>query len=181
MKMFSLSFFFVLLATSFTQAQFSFVEVFDAPESVQVKATLKCGQCTNKAYVPVSVPKNAEGIIYSVKVVNRSEFDTPSKSLMSEVKTLSRKHEATDVADYLLPKGANKNFNLYLITEKENIDGFSACKFFYRKDKFIGTKSRAGYISTEEIGDRPFYIGIENGGNLQGLRVVVEAVAVVND
>lgn len=172
-----------LLISSYTlntESVPSFVDVFEGePKSIHIKSTLNKWQCNNKEFVPIQLPKNSKGIIYSVRTVKKSNFKSPQKTLLKEVDFLSEKYDPTQIADYIKPAGTNRSFNLYLINGNKNIQEFNNCGSYKYQEKFINDKSRVGYLSTENIDQETIYIGIENNNDLKNLRIIVEAVAVV--
>lgn len=104
-----------------TESVPSFVNVFDdEPKSIYIKSTLNKWQCNNKEFIPIELSKNSKGIIYSVRAVKKSDFKTPQKMLLNEVKNLFLKKLAK-IADYINPNGTNRSFNLYLMSGNENI------------------------------------------------------------
>ena len=164
-----------------TESVPSFVDIFeDEPKSIHIKSTLNKWQCNNKQFIPIELPKNSKGIIYSVRAVKKSDFKSPQKMLLDEVKYLSKKHESTKIADYINPNGTNRSFNLYLMSGHENIQSFNNCGHYKYHEKFINNKSRTGYLNTENIDQETIYFGIENNNDLKNLRIIVEVVAVVN-
>ncbi len=163
-----------------TESVPSFIEVFeDEPKSIHIKSTLKKWECNNKEFIPIELPENSKGIIYSVRTVKKSNFKSPQKTLLKEVDFLSKKYEPTKIVDYIKPDGTNQSFNLYLINGNENIQAFNNCGSYYYQEKFINNKSRAGYLSTEDIDQETIYLGIENNNDLKNLRIIVEVVAIV--
>ena len=68
---------------------------------------------------------------------------------------------------------------LLLINGNKNIQEFNNCGSYKYQEKFINNKSRAGYLSTENIDQGTIYFGIENNNDLKNLRVIVEVVAIV--
>lgn len=158
----------------------SLVNIFeDEPQSIHIKSTLNKWQCNNKDFIPIEIPKNSKGLIYSVRAVKKSEFKSPENMLIDEVKYLSKKYRPTNIADYIKPNSTNRSFNLYLISGNENIQSFNNCGHYKYQEKFINNKSRTGYINTENIDQETLYIGIENNYDLKNLRVIIEVVAVV--
>ena len=109
----------------------SFVNVFeDEPKSIHIKSNLNKWKCNNKDFIPIELPKNSKGIIYSVRAVKKSDFSSPEKTLLKEVKSLANKHNPTKIADYIDPNGTDRSFNLYLISGNENIHGFNNCEHY---------------------------------------------------
>lgn len=168
----------IIIFLSFSSSS-SFVEIFDKPEVIVIDATLNTSECNNKAYVPLEIPKTCTGLIYSVNVVDRAEAKSPSRTLLNEVSSLSEKYEPSKIADYLVPSEANRAFNFYIIPSKKHIESFNNCGYFEHYEKYVGTKSKASYFDLKDRGQETIYIGIENPNNLKSLRVVIEAVAVV--
>ncbi|MFK7773475.1 MAG: hypothetical protein AB8F94_15100 [Saprospiraceae bacterium] len=163
-----------------TESVPSFVDVFeDETKSIHIKSTLNKWQCNNKDFIPIDLPKNSKGIIYSVRAVKKSDFKSPQKMLLDEVKYLSKKHDPTKIADYINPNSTNRSFNLYLMSGNENIQSFNNCGSYNYNEKFINNKSRSGYISTENMDQETLYFGIENNHDLKNLRIIVEVVAIV--
>ena len=67
--------FLVCSYTLTTESVPSFVDVFAGePQSIHIKSTLNKWQCNNKEFIPIELPKNAKGIIYSVRTVKKSNF-----------------------------------------------------------------------------------------------------------
>lgn len=158
-----------------------FVDVFEGePQSIHIKSTLNKWKCNNKDFIPIEIPKNSKGLIYSVRAVKKSDFSSPKTMLLQEVKSLSKKHNSKKIADYIEPDGTDRSFNLYFISGHENIQSFNNCGHYKYNEKFINKKSRTGYINTENINQETLYIGIENNYDLKNLRIIVEVVAVVD-
>lgn len=175
---------FILIFSYSLQADsgLSFVDVLkDDAKSIQIKSTLITAQCNNKDYIPIELPKNAKGVIYSVRAVKKSNLKATPNMLLKEVKALADKFEPSKIADYITPKGTNRSFNMYLITGKKNIQSFNNCGYYNYKEKFIDTKSRVAYLSTETIDQKTLYIGIENNTDLKHLSIIVEVVAIVQE
>ncbi len=157
----------------------SFVEIFDKPEVIVIDATLNTLKCNNKAYVPLEIPKTCTGLIYSVNVADRAEAKSPSKALLNEVSLLSEKYEPSKIADYLVPSKSNREFNFYIIPSKKHIESFNNCGYFEHYEKSISTKSKTSYFHLKDRGQETIYFGIESPNDLKSLRVVIEAVAIV--
>ncbi len=173
--------FLVCSYTLTTESVPSFVDVFAGePQSIHIKSTLNKWQCNNKEFIPIELPKNAKGIIYSVRTVKKSNFKSPQKELFKEVKSLSEKYDPTNIADYIKPNGTNRSFNLYLINGHENVQSFNNCGHYKYTEKFINKKSRTGYLNTENM-EETIYFGIENNNDLKNLRVIVEVVAILHE
>lgn len=158
--------------------QYSFVDITKEAQALHIKSTLNKKECNNKTYLPIEIPKNSKGLIYSIRAVDKSDFKSPKSTLLNEVKKLSKKHDSSKIADYIIAQGTARNFNLYLIEGNKHIQSFNNCGHYEYIEKYIGTKSRAGYIDTEKIDDT-FYLGIENNQDLKNLRVIIEVIAVV--
>lgn len=154
-----------------------FINVFETPQIVEIGKTLRLNKCNNKYYVPVALPKNAKGWIYSVTTISKNEVAEPQSALFEEVLGLADKHEPSKVADFITHKERERDFNFYILQEKDNAESFFNCGCYKYVQKYIGTKSRSAYV--EKSNDETFYIAIENNKDLKNLRLKIEVVAVV--
>ena len=156
----------------------SFENILSEPQIIDMKATLmnKC-KCNNKAVVPINLPKNAKGWYYKVTIAPRNKNLNKRQELLEEVVALSNKVSLEEIDESLRSFETSRNGNIYILRGKEYADSFSQCKFFYHHGKYIGTKSKSGFIENTE--GETFYIGIERNSDAKGLQVKVEAVAAI--
>lgn len=166
--------------TLITESVPSFVNVFeDEPKGIHIKSTLNKRICNNKDFIPIEIPKNSKGLIYSVRAVKKSEFKSPKKMLLDEVKYLSKNYKPINIAHYINLNSTNRGFNLYIMKGYNNIQSFNNCGHYKYNEKYINKKFRTGYINTENMDQETLYFGIENNHDLRNLRIIVEAVAIV--
>ena len=134
--------------------------------------------CTNKAAIPIKMPKGAKGCFYSITIAPKKQVLNPSFTLLNQVKKLDQEVEFDHIIDFIRPELTEKVCNIYLITGKENIDLFVDCKYLKPAPAFIQSKSRSGYIENKGDGET-VYLGFENpyasGKSIQ-LRVEIVAV-----
>lgn len=143
-----------------------------------MKATrTNCKDCNNKALVPVTLPENAKGWIYSITFAPRNKSLNQTGELLDQVVQIKSVDSLSDLDQYVKPQKTNRSSNIYILRGKESADSFSQCGFFYHHGKFIHSSSKVGYVENTE--GETFYIGIERDSDWQGLQVKVEVVAVI--
>lgn len=158
---------------------YTLVPLFETPQIIEIKATLNKSACNNKAYIPIDLPKNADGWIYSITAIKKSEMESPKTVLPEQLEKYISKYDADQLADFIPYNASNRSFNLYLLPGKENVSSFNNCGHYKYTEKYIDTKSRSGFI--KNTGDETMYIGIENNRDLKTLRLKIEAVAIVKN
>ena len=169
---------FLLNINQVSSQSFDFENSLEVPMLIDMKPTpLNRCACNNKAVVPVKLPKDAKGWYYSVTFAPRSKSLSHKPELLREVVEVSSQVSIEEIDDHIQPLQTNRNGNIYIIRGKEYADSFNQCKFFYHHGKYIGTKSKSGYVENSE--GETFYIGIERPSEMQGLQVKVEVVAVI--
>lgn len=176
---------FVIATSSFVSLpqvwaqNYSFENTLTAPSIFTINNIRLNQECSNKAAIPITMPKGAKGCFFSITVVPKKEQLSPAPQLLSQVKTLSKTVDLDHIVDGILPKITEKVCNIYLITGKENIDLFTACKYLKPAPAFIQSKSRSGYVENKEDGET-IYLGFENPyGTGKSIQLKVELVAVL--
>ncbi len=155
-----------------------FENIFSEPQIIDMKATpVKKCECNNKAVVPISLPNDSKGWFYRVTFAPRNKNLNNKQELLEEIMKLNSKVSFEDIDDNLRPFKTNRNGNIYILRGKEYADSFSQCGFFYHHGKYIGSKSKAGFV--ENTDGETFYIGIERNPDIKGLKIKVEVVAVI--
>ena len=136
-------------------------------------------ECSNKAAIPIKMPKGAKGCFYSITIAPKKAALDPAPELLKQVKNLSKTTDLEHIEDFILPAVTEKVCNIYLITGKENIDLFTACKYLLPAPAFIKTKSRSGFLENKGDGET-VYLGFENPyGTGKSIQLKVEIVAVL--
>jgi thioredoxin-related protein len=147
------------------------------PQIVDLGGLLKWKECSNKYYLPLEIPQNAKGIIYSIKDLGKDVEDGQQKTLFMEVQDLAKKYSAAEITNYINFNESSTEFNLYILPGKENAESFFNCGHYKYIEKYIHTKARTGFV--EKGSKETIYLGIENSKDLRRLKLQIEVVAVI--
>ena len=169
---------FSTFATTIAQS-YHFKNTLSEPQIFTIDNVHLNRQCSNKAAIPLKMPKGAKGCFYSITIAPKKAALDPAPELLKKVQTLSKTTDLEQIEDFILPTITEKVCNIYLITGKENIDLFTACKYLLPAPAFIQTKSISGYVENKEDGET-VYLGFENPyGTGKSIQLKVEIVTVL--
>ncbi len=128
-------------------------------------------KCDNKDFAMITIPDDADGIIYRVNVGT-----APRYRLYNEITSMKEK-EPSKLLGLIDHNLGRKRANVYILNSNDNKESFINCSYYSYEEKMINSSSHVGHKECLKGSATSLFVGIEKRARLGRLHYSVEAVA----